>query len=41
MEKKCKNCRLIIIEDYEKWLEDNPKQKYIACSYCGYMEKIR
>jgi len=39
--KKCQKCRLIIIEDWSEWLEDNPDQEYIQCNYCFHLEKIR
>jgi len=41
MSKKCKYCKRIIIEDWEKWLEENSEQVYLQCPYCYKMERIR
>lgn len=41
MEKRCLKCKKIIIEDYLKWIEDNPEIKYLQCCYCDYVEKIK
>ncbi len=41
MEKKCKNCGKIIIEDWMKYLKENPNQVWLQCCYCFHMEKIR
>jgi len=37
-QKSCPNCKKIIVEDWEKFLEES-KEKYIQCPYClKYME---
>ena len=40
--KICMNekCLKIIVENWEKWLKDNPFDGYIECPYCGYVEKV-
>ena len=40
MEKICRYCKRIIIEDFELWLEDNPEERYIQCPYCNKIEEI-
>ena len=42
MEKICPNqkCKKIIIHDWEKYLEENPNEKWLQCPYCYVMEKI-
>ena len=40
VEKRCANCRRIIIEDYEKWLKENKYSKEIQCPYCLNVESI-
>ncbi len=32
---KCPKCKKIMIEDWEKFLEES-KEKYIQCPYCNY-----
>lgn len=43
MEKLCKFCKRVIIEDWEKWLKENPQAVWIQCPYfdCFEMERIR
>lgn len=41
MEKRCEVCQCIILENYDKWLEDNPEAVYIQCPICFHLEKIR
>jgi len=40
MKKICKRCNKIYIEDYNKWIEENPDAKYIECCYCGNVEVV-
>lgn len=40
-QKRCKYCKKIIVEDWEKWLIENPQQVYIQCNYCYELERIR
>jgi len=40
MEKVCKYCGRAIVEDFTKWLRENPQTKYMQCPYCFEMEKI-
>jgi hypothetical protein len=39
--KKCRYCKKIIVENFHKWLKENPKEKYIQCCYCGELEQVR
>jgi len=39
--KRCKFCRKIIIEDFEKWLKENKETRYLECPYCFGLEKIQ
>ena len=41
MKKRCKFCERIIVEDWEKWLEENKEQVYLQCCYCWELEKIK
>jgi DNA-directed RNA polymerase subunit RPC12/RpoP len=41
MEKRCIYCKKIIIEDFDKWLEENKHQEYLQCPYCWGLEKIK
>lgn len=41
MIKTCKFCKKIIIEDFEKWLEENEQAVWIQCPFCSEMEQIR
>jgi DNA-directed RNA polymerase subunit RPC12/RpoP len=41
MQKRCRKCGRIIIEDFEKYLEENKEQAWLQCPYCFYMERIR
>ena len=41
MNKVCKDCKRIIMEDFEKWLKENPQQEYIQCPLCFGLEKIK
>jgi hypothetical protein len=41
MEKKCENCKRVIVEDWKKYLEENPEEVWLQCPYCLHMEKIR
>lgn len=36
----CRYCGQIIIKDLEKWLEENPNEKYIQCPNCAEIGKI-
>lgn len=38
--KTCLICKKIIVEDFEKWREENPESNYLECPYCNYREKI-
>lgn len=40
MEKRCKKCRRVIIEEWEIYLINNPNQAWIQCPYCYAMEEI-
>ena len=37
-QKKCKRCGKIIINNYEKWVEENKYITEIMCPYCGFIE---
>lgn len=41
MQKICRKCHKIIINDYEKWLEENKEQHWIQCPYCFELEEIK
>jgi len=41
MQKTCEKCKRVIIEDWEKYLEEYPEEHYIECPFCGFMESIR
>ena len=34
MQKKCIRCKRVIIEDFEKWKEDNPEGLFEYCKHC-------
>ena len=40
MEKKCRKCKRIIVEDWLKWLKENKHQNYIQCCYCFHLEEL-
>lgn len=39
-EKRCEKCGRIIVEDFERYLEENPEQRWIQCPYCLEMEEL-
>ena len=41
MEKKCKRCKKIIVDDFQRYLNENPNENEIQCPYCGFIEVIR
>jgi len=38
--KTCQYCKRIIIEDFPKWIKENPNQEYLQCPYCHHLEKL-
>jgi len=39
-EKKCKNCKNIIIKEWEEYLKKFPFESEIICPHCDYRERL-
>jgi len=37
----CRECMKIVIEDFEKWLKENPETRYVQCPYCYGVAEIK
>jgi len=39
-QKFCKNCKKIIIREWEEFVKKYPFEKQIMCPYCCYIEEL-